>query len=284
MTIIKRKRNDQFAIIPNAVANDDRLSFEARGLLVYLLAKPHDWEIRRSDLQRAGGIGRDKAQKLMRELIGSGYMERGEDRRDTDGRILGPQYIVSNFPIQTTLPLSQPEPENAVLDGPGPDLPAPVKPEPENTAPYKEQRKQNTESPLPPKGEWEEDFDILWSRWPEGQRPDNRKHAEGLFKRLSPDERAQALSALDSYSTAMIRRSKPRRMVTYLKERQFIDFFDAPDLDNDGHFRITPKRPEWGPWLGAIRKKYGEDAVQRTVMRGFYLPETRWPPSDVASA
>lgn len=141
-----------------------------------------------------------------------------------------------------------------------------------------------TSPPSAPERAGEGDFDILWSRWPEGQRPDNRKHAEGLFRRLSPEEKSQALSAFESYSTAMIRRGKPRRMVTYLKERLFIDFVDAPEVDEDGRFRITPKRPEWGAWLGVIRKKYGDDAVQRTVMRGFYLPETRWPPGHSASA
>lgn len=284
MTIITRKRRDNFAIIPNAVANDDRLSFEARGLLVYLLAKPHDWEIRRSDLQKAGGIGRDKAQKLMRELIAAGYMERGDDRRDAEGRIVGPQYIVSNFPIQTSLPLSIPEPENPVMDDPEPDLPAPEKPEPDFQAPYKELKEQITESPLSPQGEWEGDFDILWSRWPEGQRPDNRKHAEGLFRRLSSDERSQALSAFESYSTAMIRRGKPRRMVTYLKERQFREFHDAPEIDKDGDFVIHSKRPEWSAWLGFVRKEHGERGVEMVIRHGKVVRKTRWPPGHAGSA
>ncbi len=48
--IIKRKRSSEFAIISNRLANDKALSFEARGVLVYLLSKPDNWEVKISDI------------------------------------------------------------------------------------------------------------------------------------------------------------------------------------------------------------------------------------------
>jgi hypothetical protein len=35
---------ENYAILPNSVANDRRLSYKARGLLFYLLTKPADWK------------------------------------------------------------------------------------------------------------------------------------------------------------------------------------------------------------------------------------------------
>ena len=59
MTVITRSRTASFAIIPNAVAEDKRLSFEARGVLCYLLAKPNNWQVQISDIKKQGNFGRD---------------------------------------------------------------------------------------------------------------------------------------------------------------------------------------------------------------------------------
>jgi hypothetical protein len=61
MTVIRRSRNDRFAIIPNHVAEDGRLSFAERGLLVHLLAKPEAWTVQIRELQAQEGVGRNLA-------------------------------------------------------------------------------------------------------------------------------------------------------------------------------------------------------------------------------
>lgn len=55
-------------------AQDNRLSLEARGILAYLLSKPDDWEIMKSDLMTAGNCGRDKINSIIKELIKFGYL------------------------------------------------------------------------------------------------------------------------------------------------------------------------------------------------------------------
>lgn len=64
---------------PTATAQDGKrlpggLSFEARGLLAYLLSKPDDWIIIPADIQAEGGIGRDKASGILKELRDAGYI------------------------------------------------------------------------------------------------------------------------------------------------------------------------------------------------------------------
>jgi len=41
--IIRRKVNRNFTVVPNEPVNDTRLSFEALGLLTYLLSRPDNW-------------------------------------------------------------------------------------------------------------------------------------------------------------------------------------------------------------------------------------------------
>jgi hypothetical protein len=69
----------QFTTTCNSSASDSRLSFAARGLLWYLVSRPSNWKIHRSQLakQYTGkerGNGRDAVDKMMRELIRYGYV------------------------------------------------------------------------------------------------------------------------------------------------------------------------------------------------------------------
>ncbi|WP_432475323.1 hypothetical protein ACRRRS_22045 (plasmid) [Brucella anthropi] len=92
MTIVTRRRTGEFTTVPNEIANDSALSFEARGLLIYLLAKPDNWQVQIKDIQREGQIGRDKAYKLLRELKDRGYIVADASR--TDGKFASLNYTV----------------------------------------------------------------------------------------------------------------------------------------------------------------------------------------------
>lgn len=73
-----------FTIVPNQTIND-KLSWAARGMLLYLCSKPDDWEVNISDLvkQTTGSAkrsGRDAVRKIMDELIECGYMRKTQNR------------------------------------------------------------------------------------------------------------------------------------------------------------------------------------------------------------
>lgn len=65
--------------MPRSTAQDGKrdggLSFEARGVLAYLLSKPDDWKVQISDIMADGGIGRDKTKKILSELRKRGYLQ-----------------------------------------------------------------------------------------------------------------------------------------------------------------------------------------------------------------
>lgn len=99
MSIVRAARKAQFYNLPTNIVDDDRLSWEARGLLVYLLSKPDHWTVQVRDLinrtKNAIGksAGKDKVYSIINELRAAGYVYR-EFRRE-GGNFVGVDYEVS---------------------------------------------------------------------------------------------------------------------------------------------------------------------------------------------
>ncbi len=76
MPIHRLPKHHKFVPIDNELAQDRRLSWEARGMLVYFLSKPPDWKVRLYDLQRNGPAGTHKINRILKELERTGYLRR----------------------------------------------------------------------------------------------------------------------------------------------------------------------------------------------------------------
>lgn len=109
--IVRSSLKDNFSVLPNELINDDRLSTEHLGLLVYLLSKPNDWQVRVKQLQNRFDMGRDKTRRILATLEQYGYISRDIVR--AEGKFSETRYIVKDSP----------ETEN-----PSPVFPAPVNP------------------------------------------------------------------------------------------------------------------------------------------------------------
>ena len=90
-------------------------------MLVYLLARPDNWRVLVGDLRRRGDLGRDGVYKVLRELRDAGYVLY-QRKRDSDGRLRGGDYYVSELP-------RSPHPALPDTAEPDPAPPDPVKPE-----------------------------------------------------------------------------------------------------------------------------------------------------------
>jgi hypothetical protein len=78
-----------FVVLPNSAVNDDRLSFRARGLLAYMLARPPGWAFSASRLSREGREGRDAIETALKELASAGYYRARKMRMPDDrGRLI----------------------------------------------------------------------------------------------------------------------------------------------------------------------------------------------------
>ncbi len=73
MSIIKSKQASDYTVIPNKVFKSG-LSIEAIGLLSYFLSLPHDWVIYKTKLHTQLNMGREKLDRVFKELQDSGYV------------------------------------------------------------------------------------------------------------------------------------------------------------------------------------------------------------------
>lgn len=84
--IIHRSRHaQQYVVIPNAIARNNRLSFRARGLLVMLLSLPPEWHVTTDMLAEDNPDSRTAIRAAMLELRETGYVELHTER-GPDGR------------------------------------------------------------------------------------------------------------------------------------------------------------------------------------------------------
>jgi len=151
-TIVRVSRHARdFVVIANATVQDERLSWEARGLLAYLLSLPSDWEIRVSHLVKQGSAGRDAVRRMLRELQTFGYAS--GVGRESQGRVEHGRFGQTEIAVYETPALN---PFFQAVGAPSPEIqstatrppavePLPDSPSPENPATYKEQNPQKTQ-------------------------------------------------------------------------------------------------------------------------------------------
>ena len=69
---IHNKQNPYLMVKRDTVQNQN-LSYEARGMLVYILSQPDDWRVQPSELITPL-CGRDKVYRILKELIEAKYI------------------------------------------------------------------------------------------------------------------------------------------------------------------------------------------------------------------
>ncbi len=91
-----RDEEHPYFMLRRATAQDTTLSFEARGLLAYILSKPDDWKVQPSNLQQ--NCGRSVVYRILAELIEHGYIRRTQTR-DENNKIISWDYAIHEEPL-----------------------------------------------------------------------------------------------------------------------------------------------------------------------------------------
>lgn len=117
MSIIKiQKRDSGFVMIDNKVICDPKLSWKAKGILVYLLSKPNDWQVQITDIVNHSPDGESSVRSAIAELIEAGYMTRTEKQnKDKEGHWATYDYTVYESPYGGFPYTENPCPENHPL-------------------------------------------------------------------------------------------------------------------------------------------------------------------------
>jgi hypothetical protein len=76
MSVIRIKKEREYVSISNAILQNKALTWEARGVMAYLLSKPDGWECRNYDLVNQGPAGKTVIQRVLKELQQAGYVHR----------------------------------------------------------------------------------------------------------------------------------------------------------------------------------------------------------------
>lgn len=251
MSIIRAPRPEgNFYLLDKAISEDSRLSWAARGLLVYLLGKPDHWKVSPAHLRAetcnsAKPTGRDGIYGLLDELIKAGYVKREQPRSESG--VLGEvTYIVSESPLPAS---------------PYPAEPLPARPLPANPTLVSIEDKQvlkeqvSTETPSV-------SFDRFWKLYP---RKTKRKDALKVWEKIapSPDLVQTILAALAKWATCRDWTKEGGRYVphptvwlngerwndelpagtapaqSHHTDLNTIDLLDGLELQPDGTFRIA---------------------------------------------
>lgn len=82
----------QYKSLNVTVLYDERLSWKAKGILMYLLSKPKKWKAQIYDMQKWGTDGRKSIQSGLKELKDAGYVK--YKIRYEDNKPCGSHYMI----------------------------------------------------------------------------------------------------------------------------------------------------------------------------------------------
>ena len=89
MPIVKDEVHERdYVVMHNRVLEDESLSWEARGVLAYLLSRPDNWQPSVAHICKLGNMGRGKGQRIFNELKEAGYVKKSVPR-GTKGQVAG---------------------------------------------------------------------------------------------------------------------------------------------------------------------------------------------------
>ena len=110
MAIFKTVKEEKFVTIHNEFFDIETLSFTAKGLLGYIITKPNDWKIRKTDLIKKSSGGKTQVESALLELMAHGFMN-WYPKRNEDGTI--DQWVYEVY----EMPYMNPNKEECIREG-----------------------------------------------------------------------------------------------------------------------------------------------------------------------
>ncbi len=93
MERLKKVYQSRYTVIDNSVLQDDRLSFGARGLFIYMWSMPDNWQFYKKVLYKQSTEGRKKIDSYVDELKALGYLVL-KNKRQNKGKFGGYDWVL----------------------------------------------------------------------------------------------------------------------------------------------------------------------------------------------
>ncbi len=94
---VTKDKNNPYVMVNKEWINNEYLSWKAKGILLYLLSKPDDWQVYEEEIVKHSRDGLDAVKTGIKELINKGYIKRSR-QRDENGRLRAYEYLVFEHP------------------------------------------------------------------------------------------------------------------------------------------------------------------------------------------
>jgi hypothetical protein len=221
MTTFRVAERRRFTTVDRETLNDERLSFRARGILVWLLDKPDNWQTSGDAIQRAGTEGRDAVRAALNELEALGYLVRTRSQEKATGRWMT-ETVIYESPGHT---------EDGFPGVGNPDVGEP--------GPLTKTDEQKTEKKS--LSACADTFEQWWALYRvTSERPGSKGAASRMWDRLTVGERHLAKIAISRHASYI--EEFPGRFVmpngaTWLHKRRWMDEApqEPPKLQTNGH-------------------------------------------------
>lgn len=253
---VRKDKENPYVMLSKKIIDDNRLSWQAKGILIYLISKPDNWTVYEADIIASATNGRDSVKKAIKELEEFGYL-RKEKKRDEKGKFIGWEYYVFENPQDDITDIRKNRcRENRHTEKPtsaNPQLinneyklnneinnniytqPQEVeggiseeKPEEEPKEKPKEESKKEPKEPKPkkPRIKYDEKFEAMWNGYrsnavetPAG----SKKQAYEVYKKLLKYYDAETILAHARYylKDCIKTKTKTKHLVNFLKKEDF---------------------------------------------------------------
>ena len=181
MAVMRVVKNKDYSTVHNGFINNKNLSFKAKGILLYFLSKPDNWEFYLQEMAKNSKDGVESIKAGISELENLGYIHKSLKRSDNGKLSGGYDYTVYEIP--------QPKQENTVS----------VKNLSDNL-PIKENRSLiNTELSNNTNNKYTaSDAEDIWSIYP--NKKGKRKSIDYILKILKKLSKEELIRAVERYS------------------------------------------------------------------------------------
>jgi len=134
----KIKHKNPFTAVPNAVLNDARLTFKAKGIYSYLFSKPDGWVFYNQAILNETAEGITSFQSGIKELVKNGWLKK-QQLISKNGQFGGNEYeLITELPTQENSATVTQKKLESHLENPITENPVSDNPVTENILTYKE--------------------------------------------------------------------------------------------------------------------------------------------------
>lgn len=98
MAVLRVSKSNNYSVVHNGFINDQKISFKAKGVLLYFLSKPDGWEFYIKEMAKSSKDGIDAISSAINELEKAGYIQRVLKRNEKGALSGGYDYSVFEVP------------------------------------------------------------------------------------------------------------------------------------------------------------------------------------------